>query len=77
MSRSEPVKRALTVSKFLKKHFVRGAAFGVLPAAINDVAVHHAQLSVNELIHVTVDTVTVSSINTVANILMVASKLPL
>jgi hypothetical protein len=34
-------------------------------------------LNMNELIHVTVDTMTLTSINTVANIILVASKIPL
>ena len=77
IGRSETIQRAFTASKFIKKHFVRGAVLGVVPSTINDVAFHHAALNVQEVIHVTVDTVTVSSINAVANILIVVSKIPL
>jgi|LakMenEpi03Aug12_release.lakeMendotaPanAssembly.Ray.scaffolds.fasta_scaffold367135_3 hypothetical protein len=77
IGRSEPVQRALTASKFMKKHMVRGAAFGFFPSTINDVAFHHATLNISEIIHVSLDTAVVSSINAVANILLVASKLPL
>lgn len=77
IGRSKPVQRAISASRFIKKHAIRGAAFGIFPSTLNDVAFHHATLNMNELIHVTVDTVTLSSINTVANILIVASKIPL
>jgi len=73
----EPVQRALTASRFVKKHLVRGAVLGVLPSTINDVAFHHANLNVSEIVHVAVDTATVSSMNAVANILIAATKLPL
>ena len=77
IGRSEPVQRAVTASRFIKKHMIRGAAFGIFPSTVNDMAFHHATLNMNELIHITVDTMTVTSINTVANILLVASKIPL
>lgn len=77
IGRSEPVQRALTASKFMKKHMVRGAAFGFVPSTINDLAFHHATLDITELIHVSVDTATISSINAVANILLLASKISL
>jgi hypothetical protein len=56
---------------------VRGAAFGFVPSTINDLAFHHATLDITELIHVSVDTATISSINAVANILLLASKISL
>jgi len=61
----------------MKKHMVRGAAFGFVPSAINDVAFHHVTLNISEVIHVSLDTAVVSGINAVANILLLASKLPL
>ena len=77
IGRSEPVQRAISATRFMKKHIVRGAAFGFVPSTINDVAFHHATLDITELIHVTLDTATISSINAVANILLLASKIPL
>lgn len=77
IGKSEPIQRAITATKFMKKHMIRGAALGIFPSTINDVAFHHATLNMSEIIHVTVDTLTLTGINTVANILIVASKLPL
>jgi hypothetical protein len=74
IGRSDIVRRAAGSTKFLKKHAIRGATFGVLPSTINDVAFHHAQLNFSEVLHVTIDTVTVTSINTVASILMTVVK---
>ena len=75
VSRSQVFKRAATSTRFIKKHAIRGITFGIVPSTINDVAFHHAQLNVNELLHVTSDTVTMTGINTVTSILMTAIKL--
>jgi hypothetical protein len=45
----------------LKKHVVRGAALGLVPDAVNDVAFHHAQLNLDEVIHVVQDTTSIAS----------------
>lgn len=75
VSRSRTFKRAVGSSRFIKKHLLRGAALGIMPSTINDVAFHHAQFNVAELLHVTSDTVTITGINTVTSILMTAVKL--
>ena len=77
IGRSESVQRAITASRFVKKHIIRGAAFGLVPSTINDLAFHHANLDITEFIHVTFDTATVSGLNAIANILMLVSRLPL
>lgn len=45
----------------LKKHVVRGATLGLVPDAVNDVAFHHAQLNLDEIVHVIQDTTTITS----------------
>lgn len=45
----------------LKKHVVRGATLSLVPDAVNDVAFHHAQLNLDEIIHIIQDTTTISS----------------
>jgi len=57
-----------------KKHFIRGATFGLVPSTVNDVVFHHAQLNIGEVIHVTQDAFTVSTMNTLAAVLVSASK---
>lgn len=46
--------------KFLHKHVVRGATLSLVPGAVNDIAFHHAQLSVDEVVHVLQDTTSIS-----------------
>ena len=75
VSRSKTFKRAVGSSRFIKKHLIRGATLGLFPSTINDVAFHHAQLNMAELLHITTDTVTITGINTVTTILMTAVKL--
>lgn len=59
LSRHPLTRRTLRTSK----HLIRGATFGILPSTVNDVVVHHAPLSISEVLHVTQDTLTVASIN--------------
>lgn len=66
--------RTLRSERLLRRHVVRGAAISLVPSAINDVAFHHAQLNVNEIIHVTQDTITITTLNTLASIIVTASK---
>jgi hypothetical protein len=75
VSRSRTFKRAVGSSRFIKKHLLRGATFGIFPSTLNDMAFHHAQFNMAELLHVTTDTATITGINTVASILMTAVKL--
>jgi hypothetical protein len=59
-------------TSFMKRSLVKTSVLSFVPSAIDDIALHHASLSVNELIHVGVDTVT---INALGIILSFASKL--
>lgn len=45
----------------LKKHVVRGATLGLVPDAVNDVAFHHAQLNLDEILHIIQDTTSITS----------------
>mgnify|MGYP006280404827 CR=1 FL=1 len=45
----------------LKKHVVRGATLGLVPDAVNDVAFHHAQLNLDEIVHIIQDTTSITS----------------
>lgn len=59
----------------LQRHLVRGATLGIVPSTINDVAFHHAQLNLGEILHVTQDTVTITTIDTFAALMMIVTKL--
>jgi hypothetical protein len=73
-ARHPVVSRTLRSENLLRRHIVRGATLGIVPSTINDVAFHHAQMNIGELIHITQDTVTISTINTIALILMTTTK---
>ena len=55
---------AIRSSVLLRKHVIRGATLGLVPDALNDLAFHHAQLSVDEVIHVLQDQAMLTSIST-------------
>lgn len=60
-----PIARtAIRSGEFIQKRAIRGAALGIVPAAVNDVAFHHAQICVDEFIHVMQDTAAVTSMET-------------
>ena len=54
----------------LKRHVVRGATLGLVPDAVNDLAFHHAQLNLDEIIHVVQDMTTISSMTFVLAIIL-------
>lgn len=68
------MQRTIRSGSLLKRHVVRGATMGLVPATINDVAFHHAQLNIDEVIHVTQDTLTITTLNALASVLMTVSK---
>jgi hypothetical protein len=49
---------------------VRGATLGLVPDALNDFAFHHAQVNVDEAIHLVIDQATISSMTAVLAIAM-------
>ena len=57
-----------------RKHVVRGAPMGLVTDAVNDVAFHHAQLNIDEIMHIMQDTASISSMTAVLAALMVVSK---
>lgn len=57
--------KTLRSSALLRKHVVRNATLGLVPDAVNDIAFHHAQLNLDEVIHVIQDTATISSMTAV------------
>ena len=62
---------AIRSGSLLKKHMIRSATLGIVPDALNDLAFHHSQLNIDEVVHVVQDQVTLTSI-TIA--LIVLSK---
>lgn len=55
---------------FVGKHVVRTSVVGFVPSVVNDVVVHHVNVTPVELIHVATDDVTVSSMTALAMALL-------
>jgi len=76
VQRHPVTQRTIRSSTLIKKHVVRGATLGLVPDALNDFAFHHAQVNVDEAIHLVIDQATISSMTAVIAIAMtVASQL--
>jgi hypothetical protein len=76
VQRHPVTQRTIRSSSLIKKHVVRGATLGLVPDALNDFAFHHAQVNVDEAIHLVIDQATISSMTAVLAIAMtVASQL--
>lgn len=58
----------------LQKHIVRGATLGVIPSGLNDVVFHHAQLSLDEAIHIVIDQASVSSMSAILAVILLAAR---
>ena len=75
VSRHPIVRQTIRTGSRIQKHAVRSATLSLVPDAVNDIAFHHAQLNVNEIVHVIQDTVAISTMNMVLATMLVMSKL--
>lgn len=75
VSRHPVVQQTIRSGSRIQKHVVRGATLGLVPDAVNDIAFHHAQLNVAEVVHVFQDTITISTMNIVLATILVLSKI--
>lgn len=73
-SRHPVVKRSIRSGSLMQKHIIRSATLGLVPDAVNDVAFHHAQIDLTELIHVVQDTASISTMTMVLAALTIASR---
>ena len=68
--------RTFRSGNLLKKHVVRGATLSLVPDALNEFGFHHAQVSLDEAIHIVLDQVTISSLSAIIAIgLLIAREL--
>jgi len=67
-------KRTIRSTTLIKKHMVRGATLGLIPDALNDFAFHHAQVTMDEVIHILQDQVSISSMSAVLAIALLSLK---
>jgi hypothetical protein len=67
-------KRTMRSTTLLKKHVVRGVTLSLVPDALNDFAIHHAQVSLTEITHLLLDQVTISGMSAAMAIAMLALR---
>jgi hypothetical protein len=67
-------KRTVRSTTLLKKHVVRGVTLSLVPDALNDFAIHHAQVSLAEITHLVLDQVAISGMSAAMAIAMLALK---
>lgn len=75
LERHPVTQRTLRSGALLRKHVVRGATLSLVPDAVNDVAFHHAQMNMNEVVHVFQDTAVISSINALVALMAIMAKI--
>lgn len=74
VTRHPVVQKTIRTGSRVQKHVVRSATLSLVPDAVNDIAFHHAQLNINEVIHVFQDTVAISTMNMVIATMLAMSK---
>ena len=67
-------KRTFRTGTLLQKHVIRSATLGMVPSTVNDMVFHHAQMNVDELIHIIQDQASISSISALLAIALIASR---
>ena len=75
VSRHPVFRQTIRTGTRLQKHVVRGATLGLVPDAVNDIAFHHAQMNMTEVVHVFQDTIAISTMNMVLATMLVLSKM--
>jgi hypothetical protein len=73
-SRRPDVQRLVRSSTLLRKHMVRAAAMSLVPSEVNDVVIHHAQMNLEQIIHVASDSASVSALGAAMTILITTLK---
>jgi len=63
VSRHPIVRQTFRAGLRIQKHVVRNATLGLVPDAVNDIAFHHAQMNMTEVVHVFQDTIAISTMN--------------
>ena len=74
VQRHPVTQRTVRSGHLLKKHVVRGATLSLVPDALNDFGFHHAQVSLDEAIHIVIDQATISTISAMIAITLLALR---
>lgn len=74
VQRHPVTQRAIRSGTLLKKHVVRGATLGLVPDALNDFGLHHAQVSLDEALHIVLDQASISAMSAIIAITLMALR---
>jgi ribosome-interacting GTPase 1 len=74
VQRHPVTKRTMRSGILLKKHVVRGATLSLVPDALNDFGFHHAQVSIDEAIHIVLDQASISAISAMIAVTLVVLR---
>ena len=66
--------RTFRSGNLLRKHVVRGATLGLVPDALNDFGFHHAQVSIDEAVHIVLDQATISGLSAMIAIMLLVLR---
>lgn len=75
VGRHPVIQRSVRSGALLKKHVVRATTLSMIPSTVNDVVFHHAQLNVQEVVHMATDSLTIGTMNAIVAVISVATKL--
>ena len=74
VQRHPMTQRTVRSTTLLKKHVVRGATLSLVPDALNDFAIHHAQVNLAEITHLMLDQAAISGMSAAMAIAMLVLK---
>ena len=74
VQRHPVAQRTMRSGTLLKKHVVRGATLGLVPDALNDFGFHHAQVSLDEAIHIVLDQASISAMSAIIAITLLVLR---
>jgi hypothetical protein len=73
-SRRPEIRRIIRSSELIKKHAIRGTVLSIVPSEVTDVVVHHAHITIEEVVRVAGDSLSTSAVGTAMSITLTAMK---
>ena len=73
-TRRPEIRRIIRSSELIKKHAIRGTVLSIVPSEFTDVVVHHAHITIEEVVRVAGDSLSTSAVGTAMSITLTAMK---
>lgn len=73
-TRRPEIRRIIRSSELIKKHAIRGTVLSIVPSEVTDVVVHHAHITIEEVVRVAGDSLSTSAVGTAMSITLTAMK---